>query len=316
MHNKTIRTVYMGTPEFAVPSLRKLLEQPWIDLVSVFTQPDRPAGRGNKLALSPVKQFAVQNNLPVIQPVNLRKEPQTVDALRSLAPDLIVVAAYGLILPRSILEIPCFGCINVHGSILPAYRGASPIAAAILDGKPETGITIMLMDQGMDTGPALAIGKTAILADDTSASLTARLADLGADLLIDTLPQWIKGGLQATPQNELPGEISTCGRIDKDAGRIDWSQPALQIERMTRAYAPWPSAFTTWKGEPFKIWHAEAMEGSAAQGRVVALGREVAVGTGGGLLKLKIVQPAGKKAMEIRSFLNGASNFMDSVLGE
>ena len=316
MTQKTLRTIYMGTPEFAVPSLRKLVEQPWIDVVAVCTQPDRPAGRGNKLAITPVKEYALAQNIPLYQPLSLRKEPAVVNALRDLAADLIVVAAYGLILPKSVLAIPRLGCVNVHGSILPAYRGASPISAAILDGKAETGISIMLMDEGLDTGPVLRIGTTPILPEDTTASLTPRLADLGATLLVETLEQWASGAITPTPQSELPGEVSLCGRIEKDAGLINWSLPASQIERMVRAYTPWPSAFTLWKGEPFKIWQAEVIEGTAAPGEVVALGKEVAIGTGAGLLKLKTVQPAAKKAMDLRSFLNGAPGFVGSRLGE
>ncbi|MFN8441767.1 MAG: methionyl-tRNA formyltransferase [Caldilineaceae bacterium] len=316
MSENKIRTIYMGTPEFAVPSLRLLSQQSWIEIIGVLTQPDRPAGRGNRLVASPVKQFALEQGFHVLQPTSLRKDPQTVAAIQTFAPDLIVVAAYGLILPKSVLAIPRFGCVNVHGSILPAYRGASPIAAAILDGKAESGISIMLMDEGMDTGPVLRIGKTPILSDETAASLTVKLAELGANLLLETLPGWIDGMLRPTPQQELPGEVTTCGRIEKEAGEIDWQQPAIHIERMTRAYTPWPSAYTFWKGESFKIWQAEVVRGETEPGRVVALGKEVAVGTGDALLKLKLVQPAGKKAMDLRSFLNGAPGFVGSLLGQ
>lgn len=316
MNENKLRTIYMGTPEFAVPALRRLSEQPWIEIVAVLTQPDRPAGRGNKLVASPVKQAALEQKFVVLQPTSLRKDVQTVATLRTLAPDLIVVAAYGLILPKSVLAIPRFGCVNVHGSILPAYRGASPISAVILDGQAESGISIMLMDEGMDTGPVLRIGKTPITSDETTASLSSKLADLGANLLLETLPDWIAGRLQPTPQRELPGQVSTCGRIEKEAGAIDWHLPAAQIERMTRAYTPWPSAFSFWKGEIFKIWQAEVVAGSATPGEVVALGKEVGVGTGQGVLKLKLVQPAGKKAMDLRSFLNGAAGFVGSVLGQ
>lgn len=316
MSENKVRTIYMGTPEFAVPSLRLLSQQSWIEIIGVMTQPDRPTGRGNKLVASPIKQFALEQGFHVLQPTSLRKDAQTVAAIQALAPDLIVVAAYGLILPKSVLAIPRFGCVNVHGSILPAYRGASPITAAILDGKGESGISIMLMDEGMDTGPVLHIGKTPILPDETTASLTVKLAELGANLLLETLPGWIDGMLRPTPQQELPGEVTTCGRIEKEAGEIDWQQSALHIERMTRAYTPWPSAYTLWKGEPFKIWQAEVVRGEAEPGRVVALGKEVAIGTGEALLKLKLVQPAGKKAMDLRSFLNGAPGFVGSMLGK
>ncbi len=311
-----IRAIFMGTPDFALPSLQRLHTSGWIDVIAVLTQPDRPAGRGNKVAVSPVKQFALEHKLAVIQPASLRKEPQVIEQLEALAPDLIVVAAYGLILPKRLLAIAKYGCINVHGSILPAYRGASPIAAAILDGQTETGISIMLMDVGLDTGPVLAIERTSIQATDTTASLTVKLAELGADLLLRTLLGWIGGRLHPTDQSDLPGESSICQQIEKDAGKIDWTQPADQIERMTRAYTPWPSAFTLWKGELFKIWQTEVLEGNAAPGEVVTVGKAVAVGTGRGLLELITVQPAGKKALDIRSFLNGAGGFVGSKLGQ
>lgn len=311
------RIVFMGTPEFAVPSLRLLHEQAtdqqW-QVVAAVTQPDRPAGRGNKLVASPVKQYAVAQNLPVLQPTSLRKQPEMVEALRALAPDLFVVAAYGLILPKSVLQIPTFGAINVHASLLPAYRGASPIAAALLNGQAETGVTIMLMDEGMDTGPALTQARQPIQPSDTTATLTERLADQGAQLLVETLPHWLRGETPPIAQSALPGEVSICRMIAKEAGQIDWSQPAAQIERMTRAYTPWPSAFTTWQSEIFKIWQAEVIPGSAAPGLVVNTPQGVAVGTGEGLLLLRMVQPAGKRSMDMRSFLNGAPNFVGSRL--
>lgn len=309
------RIVFMGTPEFAAPSLRHLHEQAasqhW-QVVAVVTQPDRPAGRGNKLTASPVKQYAVAQNIPVLQPTSLRKQPEMVDALRALAPDLFVVAAYGLILPKTVLQIPTFGAINVHASLLPAYRGASPIAAALLDGHSETGVTIMLMDEGMDTGPALVQARQAIQPNDTTATLTERLAAQGAQLLVDTLPRWLQGTLPPIAQSDLPGEVSICRMIAKEAGQIDWSQPAAQIERMTRAYTPWPSAFTSWQGEIFKIWQAEIIPGNAAPGLVVSTAKGAAVGTGEGLLLLRTVQPAGKRNLDIRSFLNGAPDFIGS----
>lgn len=314
----TTRIIFMGTPDFAVPVLRRLHEAAananW-QIVAVLTQPDRPAGRGNKVVASPVKQFAVAQGIAVLQPISLRKEPATVDALRALAPDLLIVAAYGLILPKSVLEIPTFGAINVHASLLPAYRGASPITAAILDGQRETGISIMLMDEGLDTGPVLAQARQPIGRADTTASLTQRLAQQGADLLIDTLPVWLLGTLPPIAQNDLDGEVSICRTIAKAAGKIDWQQPAVQIERMTRAYTLWPSAFTTWRGEVFKIWQAEVCAGHAEPGLVISTAQGPAVGTGQGLLLLQTVQPAGKRSMEIRTFINGAPDFIGSQLG-
>jgi methionyl-tRNA formyltransferase len=313
-----IRIIFMGTPDFAVPSLRTLhtaaTTQGW-QVVAALSQPDRPAGRGNKLVANPVKLYAQQQGLPVIQPASLRKEPQSVEALRELAPDLIVVAAYGLILPVSVLEIPRFGCINVHASLLPAYRGASPIAAAILDGQVETGVSIMLMDEGMDTGPVLAQASIPIAADDATATLSPRLAELGADLLLATLPRWVEGQIAPIPQAELPGEVSYCRIIRKEEGQIDWRRPAAAIERMSRAYTPWPGAYTTWRGQPFKILQAEVFDGSAEPGRVVATRSGPAVGAGEGLLLLRTVQPAGKRSMDSRSFLNGAPDFIGAMLG-
>lgn len=314
-----IRIVFMGTPAFAVPSLAALheagKEQHW-EIVAVVTQPDRPAGRGKRVVISPVKETALDLGLPVLQPGRLRREPEAVEALRSLAPDVIVVAAYGQILPKTVLEIPRFGCVNVHASLLPAYRGASPITAAILDGREETGVSIMLMDEGMDTGPVLAQTRQPIRGDDTTASLGERLAEQGAALLVKTLPGWLRGEVAPVDQSELPGEPSICRLVKKEDGRIDWSRPAAYIERMTRAYTPWPSAFTTWKGALFKIWSADVASGSAAPGQVLGLDGGVAVGTGDGLLVLRTVQPAGKRAMDIRSFLNGAPDFVGARLGE
>lgn len=317
------RIVFMGTPDFAVPSLRALHQnadaQHW-QLVGVVTQPDRPSGRGKKMAVSPVKACALELGVPILQPRSYRRQPEAVAELAALAPDLIVVTAFGQILPSAVLEIPTFGCVNVHASLLPAYRGASPINAVILAGDGETGTTIMLMDEGMDTGPILAQETTAIRSDDTAESLGARLAEDGASLLVETLPHWLAGAIAPIDQADLPGTPSACRMIRKEAGQIDWTQPADMIERMTRAYAPWPSAFTTWQGQNFKIWQAEVMDSPAdapeEPGRVVDTPAGPAVVTGAGLLRLDKVQPAGKRAMEIRSFLNGNPDFVGSRLGE
>lgn len=313
----TTRIVFMGTPEFAVPSLRALLntgdDHAW-RVVAVATQPDRRAGRGKKLVESPIKQLAQEHNIPVLQPLGFRKHPSAVEELRSYAPDLYVVAAYGLILPASVLEIPTYGSVNVHASLLPAYRGASPITAAILAGEPETGVSIMLMDEGMDTGPVLQQARQSIRPDDTSETLSARLAEQGAQVLVDTLPLWLAGEIAPIAQEELPGEPSVCRMIKKDQGRIDWRAPAAHIERMTRAYAPWPSAFTSWRGQPFKIWRAETLHGKAPAGHVANTESGPAVGTGDGLLLLKEIQPAGKRRMDAADFVNGAPDFIGATL--
>ena len=305
-----IRIVFMGTPEFAVPALVALHdhtpEHNW-EVVAVVTQPDRPAGRGNKVIASPVKAQAEHYGLPALQPTSFRKDPDAIPALAALQSDLLVVAAYGLILPRALLALPTRGAINVHASLLPAYRGASPITAAILDGRDITGVSIMLMDAGMDTGPVLTQAEQTIRAEDTTASLSERLASQGAELLVATLSDYLAGKIAPTPQDQLPGEVSLCRLIKKEDGQIDRNQSAAQIERMTRAYAPWPSAYTVWHGQPFKIWHASVLEGRAVAGRVIAMPQGPAVGTGDGLLLLHSVQPAGRRALDIRSFLNGAA---------
>lgn len=315
-----IRIVFMGTPEFAVPSLVALHNAApthnW-EVVAISTQPDRPAGRGNKVVASPVKAQAEYYGLPVLQPASFRKDPAALPALAALQPDLLVIAAYGLILPRAVLDLPKFGAINVHASLLPAYRGASPITTAILDGRDKTGVSIMLMDVGMDTGPVLTQAEQAIHPDDTTASLSERLASQGAELLVETLPRWLADEITPIPQDQLPGEVSLCRLIKKEDGLIDWSQPAAVIERMTRAYTPWPSAYTTWHGEPYKIWRAAVINGEAMPGRVVSTGQGgIAVGTGAGMLLLQSVQPAGKRVLDIRSFLNGAPDFVGAQLGE
>ena len=316
---KPTRIIFMGTPDFAVPSLRLLHEtgaaQNW-QVVAVVTQPDRPAGRGTKVIASPVKAYAQAHALPVLQPASLRKEPAVVDQLRDLAPDLFVVAAFGQILRQSVLDIPPHGSINVHASLLPAYRGASPITAAILDGVAETGVSIMRMDAGMDTGPVLTQARLTIAPTDTTLTLSERLAEQGAAVLVETLPRWLAGAISPTPQDALPGAVSLCRMIKKEAGLIDWNQSAAQIERMTRAYTPWPSAYTSWQGEIFKIWQTTVQPGQAAPGVVVNTAVGPAVGTGTGLLQLQTVQPAGKRQLPITSFLNGAPGFIGSRLGE
>ncbi len=317
----------MGTPDFALPSLSVLhgmAAQTGWQVVGVVTQPDRRAGRGKRLVAGPVKQFALEHSLPVMQPERLRRtdappatdEPDPLAWLRMLSPDLIVVAAYGQILPPRVLEIPEYGCLNVHASLLPAYRGASPITAALLDGLTETGVTIMLMDTGMDTGPVLTQARLPVFADDTIASLSDRLAARGAELLAETIPSWLAGNVAPVAQADLPGEPSVCRLVKKQDGRIDWTMPAARIERMIRAYTPWPAAFTTWKGRNFKLLQGSVIPGSAPPGLVVETDGRVAVGASDALLALHEVQPAGKKRMTLAAFLNGAPDFVHSRLGD
>ncbi len=307
------RAVFMGTPEFAVPSLQALLAAAAFEVVGVITQPDREAGRGRKVQMSPVKQAALAAGVPILQPDRLR-DPAAFGELAALAPDLIVVAAYGQILRPNVLALPRRGCINVHASLLPRWRGASPIAAAILAGDEATGCTIMQMDTGMDTGPILAQASTAILSNDTTGSLGERLARQGADLLAATLPEYLSGRLTPHPQ---PDEgVTVCRPIQKEQARIDWTQPAAAIARLVRAYDPWPGAFTSWRGEPLKIGRAAAAAGQAEPGLVVRHAGGAAVGTGEGLLVLLEVQPAGKRMMAVREFLAGRADFAGAVLGQ
>ncbi len=322
-----IRVLFMGTPDFALTSLEALHAAPpasagW-QVVGIVTQPDRRAGRGKKLIAGPVKSFALEQSLSVMQPESLRRgkppedggQTDILECLRMLTPDLIVVAAYGQILPPRLLEIPTFGCLNVHASLLPAYRGASPITAALLDGLNATGVTIMLMDKGMDTGPVLAQARLPIRAGDTADALSQRLAARGAALLLETIPRWLAGDIAPVAQSELTGEPSICRLVKKRDGLIDWTLPAARIERMVRAYAPWPAAYTTWKGQNFKLWQSLVIAGKAEPGLVVEVDGQVAVGTGGGLLALHAVQPAGKRQMTAAAFVNGAPDFVGSRLG-
>jgi methionyl-tRNA formyltransferase len=309
------RILFMGTPEFAVPSLAALLAEGY-EVAGVLTKEDRPAGRGQMLEESPVKQLAKAHGLTIQQPHTLRTPAAQAD-LAALAPDAIVVAAYGLILPREVLDLPRFGCLNVHGSVLPKWRGAAPIAAAILAGDVETGISIMLMDDGVDTGPVLSTACQRIGPDDTTGKLTGKLAELGADLLVRTLPRWVRGELRPQPQSEE--DATYAPRILKEEGRIKWAEPAALIERRVRAYQPWPSAYTHWNGQGLKVLRARAEQGSGDRdqepGTVIGGTQGVAgVVTGQGVLWLEEVQLAGKRPTPIAAFVQGARGFVGSKL--
>lgn len=272
-------------------------------MVGVITQPDRPAGRGRVLTPPPVRLLADQLALPVIQPERLR-EPEAWETLQGWQPDLIVVAAFGQILRRNVLDLPRHGCINVHASLLPRWRGAAPIQAAILHGDPTSGVTIMQMDPGIDTGPMLAQRETPILPEDTAETLGARLADLGADLLVETLPDYLRGDLQPQPQ---PADGATyAGMLSKDQGALDFSEPADALERRVRAFTPWPGAFFDWQNQPMKVLRARVMpcEGMPAGARTIVDGCP-AVASARGCLVLEEVQPAGKRPMSGKDFLRG-----------
>lgn len=304
------RIVFMGSPEFALPSLRALADH--YPVVGVVTQPDRPAGRGRVLSPPPVKILAESLGLPVIQPIRL-KEPEAMQQLRDWKPELIVVAAFGQILKPEVLELPRSGCINVHASLLPRWRGAAPIQAAILHGDEQSGVTIMRIDPGLDTGPILSQRATAITAQDTAGSLGKRLAQMGADLLIETLPGYIAGKIKAKPQDN---NLTTYApMLDKEAGRLDFHQPAEVLARKVMAFNPWPGAFTTWQGANLKIHRAHTQSSQTTPrepGTTTVIEGQPAFTTTDKLLVLDELQPAGKKPMTGKAFLNGVKDWGDS----
>ena len=312
------RIVFMGTPDLAAIVLSRMLEHqrntnpPW-HLRGVVTQPDRPRGRKRKPAESPVKQLAGSHNLPVLQPDRVRRNPELAAQLAAWAPDAVVVMAYGQILPPSILNLPRTGCLNIHASLLPALRGASPIFGAIRQGLAATGVSIMQMDPGLDTGPVVDRAETAVLPRDTTGTLGLRLAELGAERLLTVLPAWLAGECRPIPQNSLPGTPSHCSLIRKADGRIDWTQSAADIALLVRACNPWPAAHCWWQGRQLRILEGQATPGgnpSRGAGRVLEKGDGLAVQTGNGLLRLTTVQLAGRKAMAAADFHRGAGRNM------
>ena len=316
MTENPLRLVFMGTPDFAVPALETLLDSGH-DVIGVYTQPDRRSGRGRRLSPSPVKAFAESRGLPVFQPASLRTDMAARQSLADLAPDAIIVAAYGLFLPEDTLTVPRLGCLNIHPSLLPRHRGPSPVATAILEGDETTGVTIMLLDEGMDTGPILSQRNTPIVPGKTCDKLTVRLFDIGANLLTRTLDQWSAGRISPTPQNDADATITR--RLEREDGRIDWSQSAESLARRMRAFTPWPGTFTTWRGKTLKILRAEPIETTHNDpcGKVIALnGSGVAVTTGLGVLRLLDVQMEGRRASDIADFMRGYQDFSGSTLGD
>lgn len=304
------KIVFMGTPDFALPTLRALLRHH--EVIGVVTQPDRPVGRTQKIVPSPVKQLAQEAGIPVFQPEKVR-HPAVIEQLRQLPAEVYVVAAFGQILPQAVLDIPAHGSINVHASLLPRWRGAAPIPAAIRAGDPETGVTIMKMDAGLDTGPILSQGTLPIAPDETGQTLHDKLASLGADLLIHTLPGYLTGAIQPKPQPEQG--VTTAPQIRKEDGNIDWSQDASSIERTVRAFTPWPGTYSYWQGQRLKIHAGYVMEGDMDPGSVALVNNHPAIGTGNGLFCPVNIQLAGKKAMTIEEFVRGHPDFVGSTLG-
>ena len=307
------KVIFMGTPQFAVPSLAALIEQH--EVVAVITQPDAAAGRGKSMTASPVKQLAVAKGLPVLQPASL-KSAEAVDALRACAPDLIVVAAFGQILRQHVLDLPRFHCINVHASLLPRWRGAAPISAAIAAGDSTSGVTIMLMEAGLDSGPILSQREIKIDPDDTTGTLTDKLSALGAQLLVETLPGWLENGI--TPSRQDEALVTLAPRMPKEQGRIDWSHSAARIERHVRAMRPWPSAYSSWQGKQFKVLRAQVgflnTGSKQPNGAVVVDRNHTYVQCGDGMLQLLEVQLEGKRAMPADVFTRGQPAFTTAKL--
>ena len=301
-----MKVIFMGTPDFAVGTLKALIASEH-EVAAVVTQPDKPKGRGKAMQYTPVKEVAAEAGIPVLQPVKVR-DPQVVEELRTYQADVIVVVAFGQIIPKSILEMPKYGCINVHASLLPEYRGAAPIQWAVIDGKEKTGVTTMQMDEGLDTGDMLLVEEVVLAEDETGGSLFDKLCEVGADVLLKTLEELPKNTLVPKKQ---PKESPTpyAAMLTKEMGQINWGKSAAEIERLVRGLNPWPSAYTHLNGKTLKIWKASVKEGQAEEaqnGEIVNVTKkELLVKTGEGLLSLDEVQLEGKKRMPADAFLRG-----------
>ena len=310
-----MRLVFMGTPAFAVPVLAGLTGLDGFKVAAVYTPPDRPAGRGRRAQSPPVKEFALEHGLPVHQPASLRSA-EAQSELAALAPDAIIVAAYGKLLPPPVLELAPLGCLNIHPSLLPQHRGPSPVATAILEGDEVTGVTLMLLDRGMDTGPLIAQTEYQLNGDETADALTETLFGVGGELLNESLPRWQSGELTATPQDDSLATVTR--KLERADGLADWALTAAELERQARAFTPWPGLFTKWNGSGLKLVEVSVLpnrSGAAEIGSVVKTGEPAAaVVTSRGLLGLKTVQLEGRRAVAISDFLRGAPGFIGGRL--
>jgi methionyl-tRNA formyltransferase len=305
-----MRIVFMGSPKFSIPSLKSLADV--YSIVGVVTQPDRKAGRGRKLSQSAVKLWSSEHGFPIIQPHRI-KDPEAIEQLKEWSPDVIVVAAYGQILPVEVLELPEWGCLNIHASLLPRWRGAAPVPATILHGDSETGITIMKMESGLDTGPILAQRSTTISPEETGGDLIDRLSEIGADLLMDTIPPYLKGDIKPSEQDH--SKATYAPMLKKDDGALDFGQTAERLARQVRAFEPWPGSFLTWGETRIVVRKAHASSDvEGIPGVITQVEGLPAVGTNQGVLVLDILQPAGRKPMPGDSFMRGARAFLGAEL--
>lgn len=308
-----MRIVFMGTPDFAVPSLEGLVEKH--EVVGVFTQPDRPKGRGQKLQMSPVKEVAVKYNIPVFQPERLRRDREALNIIKELLPDLIVVIAFGQILPKEVLEIPRLGCINVHASLLPKLRGAAPINWSIINGDKKTGITTMMMDEGLDTGDMLLKEEVEINEDETAGELHDRLMEIGSNLLMDTLKALEEGKLVREKQEDSKSTYAPMMR--KELGRINWTENAEKIHGLIRGVTPWPGAFCFYKGATLKLWKTRKLneESGMSPGTIVKVSKDsIEVACGKGKIAILELQEVGGKKLSISNYLNGHQIFVGETL--
>ncbi len=304
--------VFFGTPDFALPALVRLDEQH--HLKAVVTQPDKPRGRQLKTTPSPVKAWAVEHRIPVLAPAKIKQNSELVDSLKQLDPDIIAVAAYGKIIPNEILALPRFGCVNIHGSLLPKYRGAAPIQRALMDGLMVTGVSIMQVTEGLDEGPVLATNSVELTPDDNALTVGKALAEIGAELLVAVLTEIEAGTAKHIPQDE--GKVSFAPPIDKRELEIDWARPAPEIWALIRALAPKPGAYTYWQGRRLKIIAARAVGGCDLGPGVLAVsGESAVVGTAEGGLELQILQPEAKKSMGVAEFVRGYHPETGDTLG-
>jgi len=311
MNKKDLRIIFMGTPDFSNQVILELIENKY-NIISVYTQPDKKVGRKQEIQKSPVKITAEKNNIPIFQPLKLREE---IENIRKLHPDLIIVAAYGKIIPQEILDIPKFKCINIHPSLLPKYRGASPLQNTLLNGEKETGTTIMLMAQEVDAGDILAQEKTKILPEERLPEFSQRMSNLSAKLLIKILPDWVNGKIN--PQKQDDSKATFCQMLDKKDGQINWNESAQEIFNRYRAFYPWPGIFTFWKEKRLRLTEIELSKKDYSDKKIGEIFQKidnVYIQTGKGALKLKRIQLEGKKELTIDEFKNGYPNFLKNVL--